>query len=254
MAQVGEVVRLVDQVLGPDHIGSYPHGSSVLGHLRPASDIDILTVSARSLHAAQRRALVVGLLPLSGSTAGMRPVELTVVVQQDVRPWRYPPRCDFLYGEWLRGRYLAGETPEPEPMPGLALEISVALRGHEPLHGPPVTHVLDPVPPADVVRASVEGIPSLLADLSEDTRNVVLTLARVWVTLATGEILSKDAAASWALQRLPAEHRPVLAHARQLYLETSYVDERWSEELRGRVGPHVTAVLAEIRALSAGQG
>ncbi|MGW1609082.1 DUF4111 domain-containing protein [Streptomyces sp. NPDC002285] len=61
-------------------------------------------------------------------------------------------------------------------------------------------------------------MPDLLPELDTDTRNVLLTLARIWTTLATGAIRSKDAAADWALARLPAEHRPVLAHARAVHL------------------------------------
>ncbi|MBM0238323.1 DUF4111 domain-containing protein [Micromonospora sp. ATA32] len=37
-----------------------------------------------------------------------------------------------------------------------------------------------------------------------DTRNVILTLARIRTTLATGGIRSKDAAADFVLDRLPA--------------------------------------------------
>ena len=77
----------------------------------------------------------------------------------------------------------------------------------------------DPVPHEDLRRAIVAGVPELLADLASDTRNVLLTLARVWTTLATGTVTSKDAAASWALDRLPDRHRPVLARARSLYLD-----------------------------------
>jgi hypothetical protein len=115
------------------------------------------------------------------------------------------------------------------------------------------TRLLDPVPPADVLRASLAGIPDLLHDLSGDTRNVVLTLARIWTTLATGEIESKDATADWALARLPPEHRPVLAHARQLYLTRRYTEETWSDELTTQVRPHIDVVLAEIRKLAVDQ-
>jgi hypothetical protein len=38
----------------------------------------------------KRRALLKGLLNISGSATGARPVELTVVVQSEVRPWRFP--------------------------------------------------------------------------------------------------------------------------------------------------------------------
>ncbi|PGH49178.1 aminoglycoside adenylyltransferase family protein [Streptomyces sp. Ru87] len=250
MDQVRETVRLVGDVLGAEVVGVYLHGSAVLGGLRPASDLDVLVVSRRSMDGRERRALLDGLLERSGSANGVRPVELTVVVRSEVSPWRYPPTGDFLYGEWLREDYEAGLLPQPEPVPDLALLIPMVLAGDRPLAGPPPARVLEPVPHADLVRASVAGVPELLGELDDDTRNVVLTLARVWSTLATGEIRSKDAAADWALDRLPPEHRPVLAHARELYLGRRYDEEHWSGALRARVRPHVEAVLAEIERLS----
>jgi predicted nucleotidyltransferase len=248
--QLQQVGRLVDDVIGSKTLGSYLHGSAVHGGLKPASDLDILVVTRQSLTDRERRALVDGLLPISGRQAGARSVELTVVVQSDLRPWQYPPIADFLYGDWLREEIEATGPPRPAPMPNLAIEIPAVLAADHPLGGPPPAELLDPVPPADVVRGSVEGIPGLLDDLPGDGRNVVLTLARVWVTVATGEIVSKDAAADWALARLPPRHRPVLAHAKQLYLTRGYAEESWSEELTMLLRPHVDAVLAEISKLA----
>ncbi|SBU89774.1 Predicted nucleotidyltransferases [Streptomyces sp. Ncost-T6T-1] len=254
MNQLRETVGWADRVLGGNLIGAYLHGSSVLGGLKPASDVDVLLVSRRPMGERERRALLEGLLSISGSGDTARPVELTVVVQSEVRPWRYPPTCDFLYGEWLRAEYEAGAVPRAEPMPDLALLISMTLTGDAPLTGPRPAQVLDPVPHADLVRASVAGIPELLDDLEGDTRNVLLTLARIWATLATGRIMPKDAAADWAVGRLSVEHRAVLEHARQLYLTCSYAEESWSEALRTQVRPHVDGVLAEIERLSSGAG
>ena len=246
MDQLERIMQLVGDVLGPNTLGAYLHGSSVHGGLKPASDLDVLVVTRESLGAEERRALVDGLLPISGSRARARSIELTVVVQSDVRPWRFPPTCDFLYGDWLRETIAAGGPPQPEPMPNLALEIAMVLVSDRALAGPPPAELLDEVPRGDLARASVAGIPDLLNDLADDTRNVVLTLARIWTTLATGEVVSKDAAAGWALERLAPEHRPVLAYARDLYLTTSYADETWTDELRSQVRPHVDAVLGEI--------
>jgi streptomycin 3"-adenylyltransferase len=246
---IPKVVGLVTDVIGADLVGAYLHGSSVLGGLRPASDVDILAVTRRSLREGQRRALVAGIMPMSGSAVGARPVELAVVVQSQVRPWRYPPIGDFLYGEWLRADYQAGVVPAPGPMPGLALEIAVALAGDHPLVGPRPAYALDPVPPECLVRASLDGIPELLEDLPNDTRNVLLTLARIWATLATGTVVAKDVAADWALTRLAPEHRAVLEFARELYRTTTYSDETWDAELKAQIGPHVDEVLAQIRRL-----
>ncbi|MGY0007649.1 aminoglycoside adenylyltransferase family protein [Micromonospora sp. I033] len=246
MDQVQEIVSLVGRALGPAVIGSYLHGSSVLGGLKPASDVDVLVVSRRTMTDPERRQLLNGLLGISGSRNQARPVELVVVVQSAVRPWRFPPTCDFLYGEWLRQEFEAGGPPQPVPMPDLALLVTMALAGDHPLTGPPPAQVLDPVPHADLVRATVAGIPGLLQALDDDTRNVLLTLARIWTTLATGQIRSKDAAADWALTRLPPAHRPVLDHARELYLHRRYTEETWSDELMAQVRPHADHVVAEI--------
>ncbi|REE97388.1 aminoglycoside adenylyltransferase family protein [Thermomonospora umbrina] len=246
MDQIRAIVELIGVVLGREAIGVYLHGSSVLGGLKPASDLDVLVVTRRPMHDRERAALVEGLFMISAMSAEVRPVEVTVVVQSEVRPWRYPPTGDFLYGEWLREALATGGPPQPEPMPDLALLITLVLAGDHPLIGPPPAQVLDPVPHSDLVRASVAGIPALLDDLDDDTRNVVLTLARIWATLVTGEIKPKDAAADWALTRLPPEHRPVLEYAKELYLSRRYSEESWSVELKARVRPHVNEVLAAI--------
>jgi streptomycin 3"-adenylyltransferase len=119
--------------------------------------------------------------------------------------------------------------------------------GHEPR---PVAAVLGPVPRADLVRAMVDSIPVLMPGIEEgnDIRNGLLTLARIWTTLAAGEVHSKDESAGWALAHLPEEHRPVLAHARAAYL--GEVIEDWCK-LAPRLRPHVDHVVERIRALAA---
>jgi streptomycin 3"-adenylyltransferase len=252
---VEEVVGIVRDVLGEALVGAYLHGSAVLGGLRPTSDIDVLAVIDRETGLEERRAIVDRLLGISGRRAYRgpgRPVELTIVITSAVRPWRYPPRTEFQYGEWLRDDYEAGRTPEPGPSPDLAPLIAMTLAGaaagQPPLMGPPATDVFDPVPPADLRRAIVAGVPGLIADLETDTRNVLLTLARVWATLATDTLQSKDAAAAWAVDRLPEAHRPVLVRARSMYLEGRDEDD-WGD-MKPAVRAHADLVVAEIQRLA----
>jgi streptomycin 3"-adenylyltransferase len=68
------------------------------------------------------------------------------------------------------------------------------------------------------------------------------------MTLATGEIRSKEEAANWALARFREQHRPVLAYARAAYLGEEPEDWR---ELAPWIRPYVDHVVERIRTLAA---
>ena len=109
--------------------------------------------------------------------------------------------------------------PDPAPMPDLGPEIALTLQGDRSLFGPPPRELIDPVPRADLRRSVLAGVPSLIADLETDTRNVLLTFARVWFTLETGRIGSKDEAATWAVEQMPSSDAAVLNLAREMYVD-----------------------------------
>lgn len=249
-AQIEAALGVIGQALNRGTaLGVYLYGSAIVGGLRPDSDLDLFVVTDRRLRLAEKRGLIEGLLPISGRETrppSWRPLEVTVVAQAEVRPWRYPPRWELQYGEWLRDVFLAGELePWPSANPDLGVLIVMVLTSGRPLLGPPAAELLDPVPHGDLVRSMVDELPQLLGDLETDTRNVLLTLARIWTTVATSAIHSKDEAAEWALARLPAEHRPVLAMARDLYREGGY--GTWDD--MDAVRAHAAFVVAAIERL-----
>jgi predicted nucleotidyltransferase len=222
-AQTGQVLRLVREIFGPDALGAYQHGSAVLGGTQATSDVDILVVTGRPATPAEKRRLVDGLLAISSRFPPPGPercVEVTVVAQPQVRPWRYPPSLDLQYGEWLRERFERGdgELLRATADPDLATLLTIVLLGDRPLSGPPPGELLDPVPPEDCIRAMVDNLDRLMGEFEGDPRNILLTLARIWQTVATGVIDRKDRAAEWARQRLSPDHQRVLERARAMYL------------------------------------
>jgi predicted nucleotidyltransferase len=228
-------------------VGVYLYGSAVAGGLRPDSDLDLFVLTDRRLTTGEKARIVEELLPISDRRLrppAWRPIEVTIVAQPEVRPWRYPPRMELQYGEWLRDAFLCGAIePESAENPDLAVVITMVRESSRALIGPHATDVLAAVPRADLVRAMLDGLPSLLSDLADDTRNVLLTLARMWVTVATGEFRPKDEAAAWALSRLPEAHRPTLARAGDLYRTGGYGDP-WDD---GAVRPLAGRLVDEIR-------
>jgi streptomycin 3"-adenylyltransferase len=233
MTRMHDVIDRVSEYLDSNRdglVGLYLHGSFIAGGLQHESDIDLLAVTRRSLSMRERVEITDLLLRFSGRRATVepgRPVELTSVVHSELSPWRYPPDCDYQYGEWLRGDITAGQLPAPHPDPDLAILITSARSSSRPIRGPALDEITDPVPPADVRRAIRDSVEPLLGDLRGDERNVLLTLARMVVTLETGEIVSKADAAHRVMSELPPASRDLLDLARQGYL--GVVADDWTQ-------------------------
>jgi predicted nucleotidyltransferase len=247
-AQLARVAALASGVLGGDLLGLYLHGSAVAGGLRPDSDLDLLAVVARPLTTDERGSLIRGLLGLSGRgdpSGRARSLEVSVVRADQLRPWRYPPEQELGYGDWWRRELEAGLVPWPSPSPDLAILVAAARAAGRPLVGPPAATLMDPVPAEHLVASSLAAIDDLIADLVPDTRNVLLTLARIWVTVAEGRIAEKDEAARWAAARVGSSDAAVILEAGEAY--AAGLEERWDDR-----GPEARrcadAIVSGIRA------
>ena len=130
-----------------------------------------------------------------------------------------------MYGEWLREQFDKGAIPEPTYDPDLAILLSQLRENSINLFGPEATEVIEPVPMTDIRRAIKESLPGLIASIEGDERNVILTLARMWLTSSSGRICSKDQAAEWAIPKLAKEHATLLEKAKKAYLGD--YDDKW---------------------------
>ena len=211
------IAELLDNML----IGVYLYGSAVMGGLRMNSDVDILVITNQSLSEKTRRNLTNRLMLISGKIGNikdMRPLEVTVINHNKGYCPYAALDCEFMYGEWLREQFEKGEIPESTYDPDLAILLAQLRKNSINLLGPKATEVIEPVPMTDIRKAIKESLPGLIASINGDERNVILTLARMWLTASTGEIRSKDLAAEWAIPQLPDEHATLLNKAREAYL------------------------------------
>ena len=217
------------EVLGDSILGIYLFGSAVTGGLKKDSDVDVLVAIIESLTLGKRKILIDRLLKVSGAIGNahsIRPIELTIVKVSDVVPWRYPPRAEFVYGEWLRESYEAGAIPEAAHDPDLTIVLKQVIDNSVSMYGVKAINLFEPIAPEDTLRAIRECLPRLLEEVEGDERNAILTLARMWLTATTGDIVSKDRAAEWAMKQLPTEHASILNEARLGYL--GKIDDNWS--------------------------
>lgn len=229
--QLEASLELLKTILGADLLGVYLYGSAVIGGLQKYSDIDLFVVTGRATTEDEKNTLAFGLLEISGlyMKGGKRPVEMTIVQKASVNPWHYPPHCDFQYGEWLRGDLKNGAIPSygTGEMPDLALLVTQALLKSQTLWGATPEQLLAPVPYHDFIKGMIHDLDRLGSDLEEDTRNVLLTYARIWSTLVTDEIRSKPAAADWVISRLPEQYHCVMMRVKLICIgkEHEYFDD-----------------------------
>lgn len=208
----------------------YLHGSAVSGGLRPQSDIDLLAVVDRRMTQSERATLLSSLLKLSGrhpsTPGGLRCLEVMVFTRPDLAAGLFPARAEFIFGEWLRDAFEAGETPVPAQNAEFTLVLAQAQQEAIALFGPDRNTLLPVIPMIDVRNAMRELLPELMGGLREDTRNVLLTLTRMWHTAENGTFVSKEEAARWAIPQLSDRSALTLDHARQAYL--GEIGDNWN--------------------------
>ena len=228
--QAGQTVARAHGIFGPRLIGASLYGSATLCGLRPDSDLDILLTLDGRVGERERQALTRTLLTLSAppGTPGRRPLEVTVVDRNILLADVFPPAYEYQFGEWLRPDIERGNLPQPAADPDLTLLLWQARSHSLPLFGEPAERLIPPVPFSRVRQAIYGALPSLLENLQGDERNVLLTLARMWYSLSTGGLGSKDQAAEWAAARLPEPFsEPLLLAARAYRGEAA---DHWETE------------------------
>lgn len=222
-AQLSKALEVVERHLASTMLAVHLYGSALNDGLKPYSDIDLLVTVAESPDEASRQALMLDLLNISappGQSKKFRALEVTVVSFNDIVPWRFPARRELQFGEWLRSDVLEGVIEPAALDADLAILLTQARQHSIALAGPPATELLDPVPESDVFKALAGTLKlwSTPSDWAGDERNVLLTLARVWYSAASGKIVPKEVAADWVVERLPDEYQSVLFEAREAYL------------------------------------
>lgn len=255
-AQIARVTAVLDDALGDDLLAAYLFSSAVEGGLRPLSDVDLLVVMRRPVPDSTRARLMRELLTVSaapGADPVLRAVEVTGLVVDTLRAWRYPPRRELQFGEWERDSISAGDYGEPQDDPDVVFLIMKARAHSIPLLGPDSTRLLPVISAADLTRAIADTVAQWKhrRDWEGDELTVVLALARLWFTAETGDIAPKHTAASWAIERLPAHSQPLLQRARAAYLSGDDADlAQDAEQVARLIETMKTRVMRALRPTS----
>lgn len=247
--QLKTCIDLLKKILGTDLLGVYLYGSSLVGGLQKYSDVDLFVITNRKTTFEEKDALITNLLQISGiyMKSSKRPLEVTIAENSAINPWQYPPHFDFQYGEWLRESFKKGiiEPWITYEMTDLAIILTQILLKSKTLWGVYPEQLLAHVPYHDFMKAMLNDVNRLATDLEHDTRNVLLTYARIWNTVETNTIRSKPAAADWVINRLPKSYQPVMQRAQSICIGTE--NEHW-DDIKQLIKPCADFMMDKINA------
>ena len=223
-AQVEALLGAFRETLGDAIVGVYLHGSLAMGCFNPQrSDLDLLVVARRGMTVEQKRRVAETLLAVSMAP---RPVEMHVLRESDLRPWRHPAPFDFHYGEgtW-RERFreqLAGEgwrlwDDGAARDPDLAAHVTVTRARGVRLVGEPIEAVFPVVPGIDYYDSILQDFRWVREHSGGNSVYGVLNACRVLGFAVSGRVLSKDEGGVWAIAALPPGHRDLIAAALATY-------------------------------------
>jgi predicted nucleotidyltransferase len=224
VARTAELNRVLDRLvggarsaLGANLVALYLHGSFALGEDDEHSDVDFVALTRVELSDDETHAL------------------------RELHSRLFDDRSDW--ARHLEGSYAPTErfrAVDPERRPFLFLDNGareLVLDNHcnsavirrlvrergIPLYGPDPKELVDPVAPDDLRREARAALLDYAEWASEPTDAgpmsrwkqpyLVLTFCRILATIATGEVLSKHAAAAWAEEQLDPRFVPLVRRA-----------------------------------------
>lgn len=219
--QIKKVLHVLSTELSKTLLGVYLCGSAVQGGLKQNSDLDFLVVVSEKLGEKTKASLIKHTRPLSkriGENSTLRYVEMTVVVEEQIKIWTYPPKQDFIYGEWLQDDYQQGSIPDNESNPDLAILLYQARTHYRTLYGQlPLEKMIPEIPFTDVKKAIMDSVNEIVTQYDGDETNSILTLCRMILTFKTGNVYSKDVAGEKQAQVSSLNHKPLILLAVNSY-------------------------------------
>ena len=221
--QVDQLVSILSDYLAEQLVGVYLHGSLAMGCFNPShSDVDLLVITTDRMPLTLKRQVIEALLVCSQQP---QPIEISLLTQTQLVPWRYPTPFDLHYSEMWRAAYvrdLASGTwqawdADEHRDPDLAAHITILNKRGICLAGAPIADIFPAVPGDDYHAALAADIHDSLASIAANPVYTILNCCRTYAYIRDGHVFSKEEGGAWAIQALPADLRDMVAAALAAY-------------------------------------
>jgi len=221
------IIDLKDEmktVLDGNFEGFYLHGSLAMGGFNPIrSDIDILVITSNPIDMKQKRSLARLFLDFSNNP---NPIEISILNQSQLSPWRHPCPYDFHYSEAWRKRYEEDLMKGSHHFikdgchtdPDIAAHITMTYHRGICVEGKGIKDVFQKVPDKDFLSSILGDFHDCLENIEKDPIYCSLNMIRVYWYLKEGVLSSKEEAGKWAMYSLPRELQKVIQKVMTIYV------------------------------------
>ena len=214
-----EVISSYCDILQNNLVGIYLHGSIAMNCYNPlSSDIDFLVVVKEKLSFFEMRKLIDVLLKLS-EKGRKRSFEMSVLLEDDTKKFKYPTPFLLHYSDYHKERYLnqldymCGNLEDTD----LAAHIVILRERGICLIGKPINEVFQEVPKKYYIDSIRQDIISSREEIIDKPIYFILNLCRVLCYLQEGKICSKKEGGEWACFNLPSEYLNIIQSALNTY-------------------------------------
>ncbi len=235
-------------ILGERLVGLYLHGSLAMGcYSEHASDVDFLVVVSSVLSYEEQRALVDVLVDMDALFPS-KGVEMSVVLEEETRHFRYPTPFLLHYSNLHKERYLSqpGYVCGGFEDPDLAAHFMITRERGQCLYGKPIMQVFGEVPRRYYLASILEDVSEAGNGIAENPVYFTLNLCRVLCYLMESRVCSKKEGGEWGVKVLPMAYRDLVASALNAYLE----EECQMSEDKALLEAFTGYMLGEIHRLS----
>ncbi|CEG23406.1 Streptomycin 3''-adenylyltransferase [Planococcus massiliensis] len=161
----------LESILGDEITGTYVHGSLALGGFNPErSDVDLMVVVRNPLPENIQKELAHYLLGISNHP---HPIEISILAEKQLIPWKFPTPYEFHFSEYWRVRY-EQELAEPKGLyfhsekktdPDLAAHITILHHCGICLSGKAIELAFPEVPKEDYLASLIGDYEECLQDI-----------------------------------------------------------------------------------------
>jgi len=226
-------VQICKEELGTNLTGVYLHGSLAMsGFHEASSDVDFIVVIRNRMQRDQALRIAHRSLALHDAMPNPRGLEYSVLLEEHLRPFRYPTPLQLHYSDFHRERYRNDPTYLCGGMEDVdtASQLMVALQRGTCLFGEPLSSVCEPIKREYFVDSIYRDIEDAVHNIEQDPVYAILNLCRVLYYLEQGVLASKTEGGEWAMEALPDMYQPLIEASLAAYSGTSESDFVWQAE------------------------